>query len=205
MLDRERGERAADPGQCSGNDQLEMDQPIDRDAEKLEPDLALAHRHGKRACDRVEIERDHQRGERAPSEHEPEQGERFRPAVQPGAQKRRGLNVKTVSRAERLGLHQHAIEDHRHGEAEHREEDIAVAREQKPDQIGEDPRHQRRRNDERNGIAQVGEAAEQRHRVSAGRIEQRLAERHQTGAPQDHEPEHHQRVGERNRGERHQP
>ncbi len=64
------------------------------------------------------------------------------------AEERPGFHVKAVGRAERLGLHQYAVEDHRHGEAEHGEEDVAIAREQKPDQKGDDPRYQRRRDHE---------------------------------------------------------
>ena len=48
-------------------------------------------------------------------------------------------------------------------------------------------------------------AAEQRHRIGADRIEQRLPERHQAGAPQDDEAEHDQRIGEGDGGERDQP
>ena len=54
-------------------------------------------------------------------------------------------------------------------------------------------------------VPQAGVAAEQRHRIGADGVEQRLPERHEAGAPQDHQPEHDQRIGEGDGGERDQP
>ena len=48
----------------------------------------------------------------------------------------RRLDAEAVGRAERFGLHQRAIEDHRHGETEHGEENLAVACQQETDEVG---------------------------------------------------------------------
>src|SRR5438045_9354045 len=37
------------------------------------------------------------------------------------------LHVESVGGAERLCFHQHAVEDHRHGEAQHCKENVAIA------------------------------------------------------------------------------
>ena len=41
-----------------------------------------------------------------------------------------GRDVKAVGRPQRLGFHQHPVEDHRDREAKHGEEDLAIARQQ---------------------------------------------------------------------------
>jgi hypothetical protein len=58
MRDRHRGERTANAAQHAGNDQLEMDQTIDRQSEKLDADLIVAQRYCERAGHRIEIARD---------------------------------------------------------------------------------------------------------------------------------------------------
>ena len=121
------------------------------------------------------------------------------------AEERSRLDVEAVGRAERLGLDQHAVENHRHREAEHREEDVAIARQQESDQECDDAGRSRADGDQEKHVPPAGVAAEQRHRIGAGRVEQCLPKRHETGPPQDHEPEHDQRIGERDGGERHQP
>ena len=52
MADRERGQRAAEAGKHAGDHDLDVDQPVDRDAEKLDADLVVADRRRERAGDR---------------------------------------------------------------------------------------------------------------------------------------------------------
>ena len=153
-----------------------------------------------------EVSGDQQRRERADGEHQPVQGKvERRAAAARNRGRSRSATLKPSVEPSALGLHQHAVEDHRHGEAEHREEDVAVAREQETDQERDDAGRGRGGRQQQEDVAQPGVAPDQRHRIGADRVEQRLSERHEAGPPQDHEPEHHQGVGERDGGERHQP
>jgi hypothetical protein len=135
----------------------------------------------------------------------PEQGEIERAALRPEPEKRSRLHMKAVGRTERLGLHQHAVKDHRHGEAQHGEKDFAVAREQETDQESGDAGTRRAREHHQEHVAHRRKAADQRHRIGPDGVEQRLPERHEAGPPQDDEAQHHQGIGERDGGKRHQP
>ena len=69
------------PASVPGDHQIEMDEPIDRDAEKFQADFAFAHRHGESAGDRAEIEVHEQRCGRAKGEHQPEQSKMLHGAL----------------------------------------------------------------------------------------------------------------------------
>jgi hypothetical protein len=115
------------------------------------------------------------------------------------------VQVEAVGRAERRALHQQAVEDHRERERQHGEEDVAVAREEQ----AERERHHRAgrdaRADHHEAVEDARARAEQRRGVRAEAEVEPLSERHEPGAHQQHQPEHHQALGEREREQEHEP
>jgi hypothetical protein len=113
--------------------------------------------------------------------------------------------VKSVGRAERLRLHQHSVEDHGSGEAEHGKEDVAVAGKQKSKQPRDNAGRDGACKNHHKRILQPRVAREQGHAIGADCIEQGLPERHQSGPPQDNQAEHHERIGKGDGGKGDEP
>ena len=111
--------------------------------------------------------------------------------ARPDAEERRGQDVEAVGGAERLALHEQAVENHGEREAEQPEEDAAVAREQETE-------HERRRRRHRaadqhldEDVRDAEEAAEGAGGVGAEAVEERLAEGNEPRAQQEQQAQHH--------------
>jgi hypothetical protein len=94
------------------------------------------------------------------------------------AEERRRRDVEPVRRSQGLGFYQHAIKDHRHGEAEHREEDLAITSEQKPDEKRDEPGCDAAEGHEQKGVRHARAARDKRDAVRADCVVESLAERH---------------------------
>jgi hypothetical protein len=133
-----------------------------------------------------EHERHRRRVEQAPlgPGRERDAGEAFR------------VQVEAIGAAERGALDERPVEDHGEGEREHGEEDLTVAREQQPEDGGERCRAGGADHDHQRGVAEPRAVREQRRGVGAEPEVEALAERHQPGAHEQHQPQHDQALGE---------
>ena len=98
-----------------------------------------------------------------------------------------------------------AVEDHREGERQHREEDVAVARQQQAEDGGDGRRGSVPASSISAASARPPQCPEQRGGVGAEAEVEALAERHEPGAHQQQEPEHDDALGEREREQENQP
>ena len=82
----------------------------------------------------------------------------------------RRFDVKTVGRAEGFGFHQHTVKNHRHGETEHGEENLAVARQQETGEEGGNCRECRGGCDQYEHVVHSAVAGDQGHCISANGV-----------------------------------
>src|SRR4029077_4362038 len=140
MADRKRSERATETAEHARNNQLGMDDTGNRYAEKFDTDFIVADRSGKRASDRTEIAAHQYRCDGIDGQRKPIEREAEGLAVRGVAEEGRRSHAESIGRAERFSFHQHTVENHRQREAQHREENFAITREQKTDQSRDQPR-----------------------------------------------------------------
>jgi hypothetical protein len=166
-----------------------MDENLGRAAEIFDAQLVLADGFRDRAHRRRQVAPRRQHARQHAHDGQRIGCELLDLALQREAEQRQMMDVEAVGAAERARLDQYAVEDHRQREAEHGEEDAAIAPHQEAGDEGDRPGDGRARHREDDDVVDAGEDGEHRRRIAADAVIEALPEGDEAEPHLEHDAE----------------